>query len=372
MSTNYDLIATVDIDIINPVVDDVSVDSILIVGPLPAVAPTVAPKEFAVYNKLSDVTNAGWVASGTGADPVGIAARVAFAQKDKPRRIYIAPIQVVNQQAETAVATITRAMDYGGWYCVCPAGVASTQFQAIAEYIETQEKMFCYTETGVLASTNATPTVTGDYYRTIAVYGKENSAQAANAIPTENNYANVAFATEWLQFQSGSETAAFKVQRLISPSILSSTEIDHLVDKNVNYIIAVGSRIITMNGITIAGEWADIIRFRDWLKHDMQKRVVNLFLDTPKVPYTDSGIALVQNRMLESLKAGVDCGGIAPEEFDEDGNSIPSYVTSVPTAASIPAETKRTRKLYDCKFSARLAGAIHFAEITGSLTYSLV
>ena len=126
-----------------------------------------------------------------------------------------------------------------------------------------------------------------------------------------------------------------------------------------------------MNGKVVGDEWADIIRFRDWQKNDMQVRVVNLFIVNPKIPYTDSGIGLVQNQMLASLKAGQDRGGIAEDEFDEDGNTIPGYQTSVPLAATISASDKASRRLTGCKFKARLAGAIHFAELTGSLTYEL-
>ena len=144
-----------------------------------------------------------------------------------------------------------------------------------------------------------------------------------------------------------------------------------LADANLNYFITVGNKNITMNGKVVGDEWADIIRFRDWLKNDMQVRVVNLFITRPKVPYTDSGISLVQNQMIASLKAGQDAGGIAEEEFDEDGNSIPGYTTSVPLAASLSASEKASRRLTKCTFKARLAGAIHFAELTGSLTYEL-
>ena len=103
----------------------------------------------------------------------------------------------------------------------------------------------------------------------------------------------------------------------------------------------------------------------------MQLRVVNLFVTRPKVPYTDSGIALVQNQMIASLKAGQDAGGIAETEFDADGNEIPGFVTSVPLSASLSASEKASRRLTKCKFKARLAGAIHFAELKGSLTYEL-
>lgn len=89
------------------------------------------------------------------------------------------------------------------------------------------------------------------------------------------------------------------------------------------------------------------------------------------MPYTDAGISLVQNQMIASLKSGQDAGGIAESEFDEDGTEIPGYVTSVPLAASLSASEKASRKLTKCKFKARLAGAIHFAELKGSLTYEL-
>ena len=168
-----------------------------------------------------------------------------------------------------------------------------------------------------------------------------------------------------------SETAAFKVLASVYPSNLTSTEMKALADANLNYFITVGNKNISMNGKVVGDEWADIIRFRDWLKNDMQVRVVNLFIVNPKIPYTDSGIGLVQNQMLASLKAGQDVGGIAEDEFDEDGNTIPGYQTSVPLAATISASDKASRRLTGCKFKARLAGAIHFAELTGSLTYEL-
>ena len=45
--------------------------------------------------------------------------------------------------------------------------------------------------------------------------------------------------------------------------------------------------------------------------------------------------------------------------------------TSVPLAASLSASERASRRLTKCTFKARLAGAIHFAELSGSLTYEL-
>lgn len=520
MSSNYDQIATVDIDIENPMVDKVSLGNLLIIGPRPAVISGREPSVFGMYTELDYVSEAGWKTSGEGADPVGEAAKVAFSQKPKPDHIYIAPVQLTgdavaagaiigavaeafaetistgsysnfnasydaekrillanmtaefteeedktvfhflkavidagytvtsggtavtdfesfktiqaytqmsqleqgdstaqfifeaadkdgvkapfgvivaypqpggsgampeftagtieNPQTETesALETVQRAMSYTGWYAVCPAGISDEEYQEISDYIELQEKLFIYTERGFFNGEAAMegdpePTVKGELFRTIALFAMESASQKKDELTGDNRYMNVAFAAMWFNYESGSETTVHKKLIGMTPAALSTKEIRQLNDKNVYYYISMGNTSVTMNGKVLAGEWADTIRFRDWLKTDMQTRVVNLFMAVPKIPFTDSGIALIQNQMIASLKEGQNVGGIAPEEFDEDGNAIVPYSTSVPLAASISAEQRNKRRLTNCTFRARLSGAIHFAEIKGSLTVAL-
>lgn len=371
MSKNYDMIATVDIDIASPLVDDNSFDNLLIVGPLPKEAPDTAPALVGAYSSLDEVIAAGWEVSGDTPDPVGVAARVAFSQSPMPTMIYIAPVQATEEgTAETAVSAITRAMNTAGWYIVCTAGIDPKEYESIAEYVETQEKMFYYTELEYFANGNK-PGVGKNYLRTHGIYGRENSSQLAEDIPAENHYMNVAFAAKILNYEAGSETTAFKSLSLVHPSDLSTAEMNALKDSCITFFTTVGNKNITLGGKVLAGEWADIVRFRDWLKNDMQVRVMNAFVANPKIPYTDAGIGIVQNQMLASLKAGQDVGGIAEDEFDEDGNYIPGYSTSVPLSASISEVNKSARILPDLKFKARLAGAIHVADIKGSLTYKI-
>ena len=523
MSNNYDMIATVDIDLETPIVDGTSFDNLLIMGPAPkqdAKAPDVG-----VYSDISEVEGAGFITSGDDADPVGLAASVAFAQSPRPTAVYIAvqkhsagaivaaktieevnasadqyigkkdkltgcslaynaegrtlamvltgpiagvkntgifdamkdimdkgytvsvdgnpitdaksflatdtgkalvkmaqgdeakaflvnvsikggndvtyqvkvsypaendvsaqddepvyPVDAPDQELEAPAKTIARALGMSGWYVLCTAGVDPAKYEEIAAYIETQKKMFVYTELDCFPKDGeeraegedlVQPSVGSVYFRTVGIYGREKTSQADEDIPAANRYLNVAFAAKWLNYSSGSETSAFKVLASVYPSKLEDTEMKALEDKNLCYFITVGSKNVTMRGITVGGEWADIIRFRDWLQNDMQLRVVNLFITNPKIPYTDNGIALVQNQMIASLKAGQAAGGIPESEFDEDGNEIPGFQTSVPLASSLTASEKASRKLTKCKFKARLAGAIHFAELKGSLTYTL-
>jgi hypothetical protein len=370
MSNNYDKIATVSISIASAIVDNTSFDSILIVGPLPKVAPKKAPSKVGVYSSIDEVAEAGWVTTGDGADPVGVAARIAFSQDPTPSAVYIAPLQEEDGKAEYAVSAVQRAVDTSGWYVVCPAGIDDDELETVAEYIETQEKMMVYTELNFFNDGDNKPTVSQIYNRTAGIYGGATD-DPDDEVPEANKYMNVAFAVAWLANEAGSETAAFKKMYGVTPSELGSTSMKTLETESLNYFTTIGGKNISMIGKVLSGEWCDIIRFRDWLKNDMQVRVVNLFLTLPKVPYTDEGISLIHNQMEASLKYGQEKGGICPTEYDEDGNATPGYEVSVPMSMNISDSTKASRNLTDCTFKAKLAGAIHFAELTGTLTYSL-
>ena len=73
--------------------------------------------------------------------------------------------------------------------------------------------------------------------------------------------------------------------------------------------------------------------------------------------------------MVYALKRGQAMGGIAPTEYDEDGNATPGYTTTVPRARDLTQAERASRQLKGCKFTARLAGAIHYVEVHGTLEY---
>lgn len=383
MSTNYDAIADVSIDVKNPIVLSTNDQHILIVGPSRTGAPATDSPALKAYTSIRDMVEDGWT---TATDPVYLAASVAFAQTPTPEKIYVAAIGnttttttegtgddavTTNTPNDTALDAIKRAMDNSDWYIICTAGVATSEYSAIASYIESTDRLFVYTELGFFGATSDScqPTVSGDKYRTIGIYARPTTGTPDNDIPTENNYANVALASKWLSYQPGSETVAFKNLNQITPSKLTSEEIGALKNSTINYYITVGNHNTILNGKVLGNEWCDVIRFRDWLKNDMTVRVVNLFLANPKIPYNDAGIGLVHNQMLASLKEGQNVGGIAEDEYDEDGELIPGFETSVPTLDSIADIDRKNRTLSNLKFTARLAGAIHFTTLTGSLTY---
>lgn len=357
-----DDIVKVSVDIASPVQNSSNFGTMLIIGPAPASVVGDGPPDIAVYKSLKEVTDVGWIAIGDSADPIGIAATVAFSQKHAPSEVYIAVQKSTGSELENITATLNRALDTTGWYAIAPAGVDASLYNDIAAWTEANDKLFGFT---ALTTTNP---VTTEYYRTFGIFGKVKSGDKDTTV--NNKYAHVAWLCEGLSYTPGEESWAYKELTTITPSTLTGQEIATLEAANLNYYVKVAGKGCTKNGKVIAGEWIDVIRFRDWLISDMQTRVFNLFVSNPKVPFNDGGISLIDNQMVASLTQGQKNGGIDDDAYDEDGALLPGFTTSVPRASAVSDADKAARLLSNCKFTARLAGAIHAVEIKGNLVYS--
>lgn len=352
--SNLDKLVSITINLQATVADGVSFSNMLILGAAPA---SGSPQDIAAYGSLAEVQDAGWKVTGEEAEPVGIAARIAFANGAK--LVYIGVVKA----EETAVQAVTRSLDTEGWYVVAPAGVGPDEMEDLAEYIETTEKLLVY------GYSQTDPVSQTELYRTAAVCCDHVYGTAVEA-GSGDGYKHIALCAKALQYTPGSETWAFKPVSSVTASQFTTAQMKTLEDAHTNYIASVGGRTITMNGQVKAGEWIDLIRFRDWLKNEMQVEVATLFLKRPKIPYTDSGIALIDKVMRTVLKRGQQNGGIAEDAYDSDENLIPGFTTSVPLAADISDSVKASRKLTGCTFSATIAGAIHMVEINGDMVYS--
>lgn len=358
--SNLDRIVNITIELQTVVSSGASFDNILIVGPAPKTPlEEVTIPDVGVYTSLSAVNEMGWVSEGDSADPVGIAARIAFSQSVKPQKIYIAVQKTTEGSTlEAPTATLSRAESENGWYVALAAGIPEEDLEDMAEWTEAREKMFGY----AYADPSDNP-VTNIYYRTFGIcYGDDSGSGAP--------YKHVAMAVRFLSYDAGSETWVNKSLASVSMSKFTDTEIDTIDKDPASYYIQVGDTGLVQGGKVRAGEWIDVIRFRDWLKNDMQLRILNLLVKRPKVPYTDKGIGLVRNQMIASLKEGTRRGGIAEDQYNSDDELIPGFTTSVPLAADLSDTQRKSRILEDCTFSAILAGAIHVVNVNGSLVYS--
>jgi hypothetical protein len=300
----------------------------------------------------------------TDTDAAYLAVRDALSQTPRPRYVKIGQKKAADASWAAALAAIVQ--EDNQWYGLGLTSRTSADILAVAAWAEAEGKLFgtAVSEAGAVsaASTTDTPYLLkeSNYYRTFSFY----HADAATDFP------ELACMARCFAVLPGGETWANKKLAGVTTDRLTETQFLAAKAKNCNTFESFRDSVsITQTGKVAAGEWIDVIRFRDWLQEEMQVNIFNLLINRDKVPYTDDGIATIEAKMAEALELGQRRGGIAPTEYDEDDNEIPGYVISVPLAANISANTKASRILEDMTFSARLAGAIHVAEITGSLTY---
>jgi hypothetical protein len=176
---------------------------------------------------------------------------------------------------------------------------------------------------------------------------------------TDDQWAEIAWAGLMLPTDPGSATWKFKTLAGVTADTFTDTERANLQGKNANIYETVGGVSITQEGVVAVGEFIDIIRGVDWLEVRIQEDVYALFVNVPKVPYTDAGITSVESIVSARLTNAIGVGLLAED---------PPPTTTVPRKADIDPADVVARTLNNVKFDATLAGAIHFVNVTGVVT----
>lgn len=270
--------------------------------------------------------------------------------------------------ASAVADDLTAILDEdSAWYgLVMTERTKQVQLDA-AEWTEANDRLFI---TATNEADVLNPAITTDlisvlkntrYFRTAALYHTNAATE----------YPDAAWAGRVFTIRPGGETWALKQLASITPSNLTGTQRQTIINKGGNTFEFYQSQIALTNpGKVAAGEWIDVIRFRDWLKDTIQVNMVQMMINRDKVPYTDQGIQLCVNNLRKSLQEGQNVGGIAPDELDANGVTVPGFVITFPRSVELAPSIKASRVL-QLGFTARLAGAIHVVDITGALAYEL-
>lgn len=294
-------------------------------------------------------------------DQLQIKCKTSNAFTASSANLTISNVATKESLADTMSAIVASDNDF---YGIALTSRKKEDILELAQWTEAHNKLFgcVLNESNVKDSeaTNDTGSLLkqNNYYRTFWFYHKQ-----------EGDYPECAVFARCFAINPGGETWANKKLAGVMTDDITETEYIAITNKNGNTFENFRNVAITQNGKVAAGEWIDVIRFRDWLEEEIKTNVFSLLINSDKVPYTDAGIATIQAQIVKALGLGQSRGGIAPDEYDSDGNLNKGYVTSVPLASDIPTNTKANRILEDVIFTARLAGAIHVVEIKGSLTY---
>lgn len=256
-----------------------------------------------------------------------------------------------NKNAATEVAAIRDLND--DWYLLLSTSHVEKDVLDLAAYIEGTEKQYGYSseETDIPVSGSgdlASLLKLSNYFRTWGIYSTDSE-----------KFPEAAWAGRLLPEDPGSETWAFKTLAGIATDNLTTNQINILDGKNINHYTLTAGVSIMRQGRVAAGEWIDVMRFVDWLKARMQERIYEQLVNLLKIPYTDQGVAIIENLVRAQLQEGIRVGGLAQD---------PAPTVTVPKVADISTTDKANRLLPDVKFDATLAGAIHKININGVVT----
>ena len=357
-----DDIVKCDIEISSPVASSQSDDAILLVVPAPAEAGTESTANVFSVKRISDLAQYGY----TEGEVAYQACVVAFSQNPAPEKIYI----IARTETETTTETMKDCLDRADAQCDfygihITSYRDSTDTKAAADWAEAKDKLFGFEYTDY----DSMPLTQTDYARTFAFYAGDAEGYDTDSQPAANGYLALAAMAKCFGYDAGTETWNLKELSNIVQSSLTETKKSALSDKNINMYLRYADSNVTVGGMTLAGEWIDVIRFRDWLKKNIKSSVFAVLKANKKVPFTDSGIGLVAGALTSVLLQGQRIGGIAPTEYDDDGNETLGFTVTVPTSASFTEAERKSRKLTNLTWQARLAGAIHIVTIEGTLSY---
>ena len=159
---------------------------------------------------------------------------------------------------------------------------------------------------------------------------------------------------------------AFKQGPAIKTADLSPNQLAALERVNGNAFINVGGNTMFYNGKMADGTWFDTVQGVSWLTSKIRANVFNLFYtSTTKIPWTDTGVALVNQQVTLALELAVTNGLIAPG-YDNEGTFYADGYKVLSTDLSLMQSQKGARIWEGTSFIAIGSGALQGAVISGN------
>jgi hypothetical protein len=159
---------------------------------------------------------------------------------------------------------------------------------------------------------------------------------------------------------------AFKQGPGVSTADLNSGQLAALQSYNGNAFISVEGNVMFYNGMMADGTWFDTVQGVEWLTQKIRNNVFNLFYQsTTKIPWTDTGVAMVNQQVTLALELARTNGLIAPG-FDNEGTFYPDGYKVVSTPLELLQSQKGKRIWEGTSFIAIGSGALQGAQINGT------
>jgi hypothetical protein len=279
--------------------------------------------------------------------------------------------------AETLVAAeaifANQSNDWYGLEVTSTTTIADDDKVALAQQIEASSVSrivgFTITSTTVLDPTNTSDLA----YRLKALNLKRTFTQysSSNAYAVGSIFGR-AFTVDFTG-QNTTITLKFKQEPGITAETLTESQAKALQAKNCNVFVNYNNATaILQEGVMANGYFFDEVHGLDWLQNDIQTNLYNeLYLSTTKIAQTDAGVhrlvTVCEKRLLQAARNGLLAAG------EWDGPAIGAINTGdylskgfyayAPLVSSQSSSDRGARKAPTIQIAAKLAGAVHFANV---------
>jgi hypothetical protein len=268
--------------------------------------------------------------------------------------------------ADPGIATDLAAIKLAvpDWYGLLLDSNSEAEVEAAAAWAESNGKLFVPQSADTLCLDSASTTdvaadlQTANYGRTALWWHPD--------IGTLTSWLGAGILGNRLPADPGSDTWAYKTVAGVASYVLTETQKTNLHAKNAGTYTEIAGIDVTEQGKVAGGEWIDVVRGIDWLRARLSERIFGLLANNAKVPYTDAGVDLVKGEVFAQLRDGVTVGLFSPGTPGDPDDPPPRV--SAPLVKDVPLADRQARLLPDVEFFARLAGAIHAVEVTGTVS----
>lgn len=169
----------------------------------------------------------------------------------------------------------------------------------------------------------------------------------------------------------GTSSVAHKSIPGVKPSDVAANGTQYLTDaedtnvqaKNGNTYRTIAGNGDVLFGKVASGDYIDAVRFIHFMYARITESVILALQSSPRIPYSDAGIEQVKGAILAPLVSWTR----KPYEALSNALNEAPFVDA-PKAADVDSASRIGRILPNVTFSARYLGAIHIAQITGTVS----
>lgn len=288
----------------------------------------------------------------------GVQPEIIFVELPDMRAFTLTESVTVPTSDDALGAMLTAAAeDNPGWYiAVTPVGAANWT-TAVANWTETQAKVFVAdtadsgVRTGESANLGEALGALG-LNRTALVYSQDTLSKPGARIV--GDFANL---------DPGSYTLNVRALSGVAPTVLTSAEFTQLAENKVSVYRDLGNRLFAFIDGAVGGDlgFIDDTISADWLRFRSQEAYLSLVLASDKIPYTNAGFEQIAMIFRAVVSRAIAQGILSEGTQGSTDDPIPRVV--VPTVDVQTPQDRAARIARGFKIVGRFAGAVHILPL---------